>query len=86
MLTEDCERIINLGDDNWESPYLSEEDESIIPEEHREEERNKCNISEKAYSQVPSKQKYSYSNQSLHHTLNNEYWGVIKDKKTKRGA
>ncbi len=49
MLTEDCEKIINrglgkiinFGNDNWESPYLSEEDESIIPEEHREEEKDK---------------------------------------------
>jgi len=44
MLTEDCERIINLGDDNWESPYLSEEDDSIIQEKHSKEEKNKENI------------------------------------------
>jgi len=44
MLTEDCERIINLGDDNWETPYLSEEDDSIIQEKHSKEEKNKENI------------------------------------------
>ena len=41
LLSADCEKIINFGDDNWETPYLSEEDESIIPEEHREEEKDK---------------------------------------------
>ncbi len=41
LLSADCEKIINFGDDNWETPYLSEEHESIIPEEHREEEKDK---------------------------------------------
>ena len=41
MLIADGEKIYSPQDENWELPYLSEEDESIIPEEHREEEKDK---------------------------------------------
>ncbi len=40
MLSEDCDKIIKTWNDNYESPYLSEEDESIIPKKHRDEEKD----------------------------------------------